>query len=328
MKRVLQNTSEGVKKTKIFSGTDKKMIKSLSGLNDSKLMAEYRKISLEKLNTEQSHCNIYVPFTKKNLPMKERVGRGFYYWCKNHQNEAFGGSCPKWEQFPLNHGILKLESLEDTAIWLAVDENEITIPGYHIHQGKPKKTIDDNYPSLILDGVEISATAGISYLKTKASGLPMNYVECPNCHYAHSDEDWFAENTHTKHLCKNCGKNFNNDKIGNPWVRFATNHSIEKSKVKVSLEKLATCEKIEKWNAQERHALMWTYTHKNEKGGFHVHGWLDGKKIIDGTFDVNEEEEKQIDILIAKLEKEKQTEQELEAKVEQSTKTSFVPGSK
>ncbi|CAG8624263.1 8400_t:CDS:2, partial [Paraglomus occultum] len=125
---------------------------------------------------------------KKNLPMKERIGRGFYYWCKNHQNEAF-----------------------------AVDENEITIPGYHVHQGKPEKTIDDNYPSVMLNGVEILGTAGIAYLKTKQSGLPMDYVECPNCHYAHNDVEWFSENIHTKHLCKNCGKNFNNKSIGNPW---------------------------------------------------------------------------------------------------------------
>lgn len=176
------------KKMKMFSGENKEMIKSLAGLSDKQLLTEYKKVDLTKINAEQPNCNIYMPFTKKNLLMKERTGRGFYYWCKNHQNEAFGSVCSQREQLPLNHGILKLETLEDTAIWLAVDENEITIPGYHIHQGKPKKTIDDNYPSLIVDGMEILGTAGMAYLKTKASGLPMDYVEFSNCHYAHDDE--------------------------------------------------------------------------------------------------------------------------------------------
>jgi hypothetical protein len=116
MKRVIQNASEGSKKIKIFSGENEGMIKSLAGLNDSQLLNEYKKINLTDINKEQSNCNVYVPFTKKNLPMKERLGRGFYYWCKNHQNEAFGGVCPQREQLPLNHGILKLETLEDTAI--------------------------------------------------------------------------------------------------------------------------------------------------------------------------------------------------------------------
>jgi hypothetical protein len=65
----------------------------------------------------------------------------------------------------------------------------VFFPGYHVHQGKPKKTIDDTYSSLLLDGVEILGTAGMAYLKTKASGLPIDYMECPHCNYAHNDED-------------------------------------------------------------------------------------------------------------------------------------------
>jgi len=189
MKRVIQTASERAKKIKLFSGENKEMIESLAGLSDERLLAEYKKINLDEINSKQSNCNIYVPFTKKNLPMKERIGRGFYYWCKSHQNEAFGGICPKKEQLPINHGILKLETLEDTAIWLAVNENEEVILGYHVHQGREKKTIDDNYPSLIIDGIEILGGTGIAYRKAQRNGLPTDYVECPSCSYAHNDED-------------------------------------------------------------------------------------------------------------------------------------------
>lgn len=258
------------------------------------------------------HCNIIQE-------VKKRSG-ALLYWCKAHHCEAPNNICPKQSELPINHGKIKLESLNNLAIWQSVDDDGTLLPLYHVHQGSKPKTIDDDYGCIELDGVEVLASSGLAYFETVKKGLQIEYLECNHCGYPHTDEGWFAVNTHAKHLCSHCGRNFvqKTRGIGNPWAKFKIDNIIEPATVAIPMEELKKCDKIEKWKT--RPSLYWSYD-RSELSGVHIHGWLNGKKVVDDTFKYSQSELEQVEELIRQLQTDVVSQQqEILARIEQPNK--------
>lgn len=50
--------------------------------------------------------------------------------------------------------------------------------------------------------------------------LKIAVIKCPKCNHDHLDEQWYAINTHKKHLCSNCKEKFLASDIGNPLATY------------------------------------------------------------------------------------------------------------
>lgn len=196
-------------------------------------------------------------------------------------------------------------------IWAALptainmtEEPDLNGIAIHLHtrpQEGGKKSIDANYPALVITASEstplfknvqikrvvVTPPAALAYLQALITNLPLGTLYCHTCHHPHLDLGDFAVNPHKKHFCGNCGVDSNWSKepiVSSPLhelaINLTKNDAFVKSDRTLNLEDYANCQ-VKVWASTP--AILWTGNQPQETG-IHVHVYKSGKKIVDDTF--------------------------------------------
>lgn len=252
------------------------------------------------------------------------------WWCRTHQvhwgtkadllqaaqEGEEGIKCANVKQpmnFTKNPLVIDPSDYEGgIGIWAALptainNTNEPDIDDVKIHvHARPKiggkKTIDTNFPAVVISAndilpllgvmedkkrVVIAPPAALAYLEALINSLPLGILNCNKCHHPHLDLGDFAKNPHKKHFCGNCGADSNWSKepiISSPIKelvdKFTQNPNFVNSDRTLDLRDYQD-HQLKVWASTP--AILWTCNQPQEMG-IHVHIYQGGKKIIDDTF--------------------------------------------
>jgi hypothetical protein len=252
------------------------------------------------------------------------------WWCRTHQvhwgvkadlQQAVQGDegirCSNSTQ-PMHYTknplvINPADYLGGIGIWAALptainttDEPDIDGVLIHVHvrpQLQGKKSIDGNFPSVVIKSCESSPLFGnaliniqrvviappsaLAYLEALINNLPLGTLYCNRCQHPHLDLGDFARNPHKKHFCGNCGVDSNWSKtpiVSSPLNELAhkltKNSTFVESDRTLDLRDYPDCQ-IKVWSSTP--AVLWTGDLAQEMG-IHVHIYQGKKKILDNTF--------------------------------------------
>ncbi len=191
------------------------------------------------------------------------------------------------------------------ALWGAIpavyDTTEFPLDfGIHVHARKEvggKKVYDKTFARVAVNSpkgtVEFDSIAAVSYVFANIFNLPLDYVECNKCGFAHLDKDWFSVNAHKKHLCAGCGHEFYDTKssVGNPIIKAKkifgddeVHRQVISPNRTLEIEQRDFPYGISIWGSNT--AMLWT-SPKTEEYGIHVHAYaIDSREpTIDETYD-------------------------------------------
>ncbi len=242
------------------------------------------------------------------------------YWCLEHKANATGYkgapletcSALESEYIPQSDTLFlkPSEYLGGISLWGAsppvYDTTCLKIDrGIHVHARhvlKGTKAIDRTYRAVTVQlqtdlltdkPVQVSEIDAIYFMVSTLTQNEVKTVLCTYCGSEHLDKDWFAVNSHKRHLCSACGKHFFDDKrgIGNPIVSIQKylGSTVEKRCIVPAGRTLNIRQSdypggIRVWAANP--ALLWI-SESPEEDGIHIHAYQDAGYVptIDETFE-------------------------------------------
>jgi predicted RNA-binding Zn-ribbon protein involved in translation (DUF1610 family) len=193
----------------------------------------------------------------------------------------------------------------EVAIWgaiapaLTVGQPTLDPGKVHVHHRpltNSEKDIDGSFDIVTVVGGEneliIEGMAAVAYSISELAGQTVVPLVCPHCGQTHIDEQKFATNPHSKHLCNSCGRNFRDtsgtsisNPLANVYSQLGIDRPPEPSRAGQEISLLSDdFQAIALWPSNE--ALLSTMT-RSEDVGIHVHAWSHQDEIVvDETYDV------------------------------------------
>jgi predicted RNA-binding Zn-ribbon protein involved in translation (DUF1610 family) len=261
-------------------------------------------------------CHHNIPETLKgagpcdiSFEVKKRNGMP-NWWCRTHGMDASAPdgaalpACPgSWfEPVPQELQITLDLADGEVGIWGAIAPAIETggiepLPGgVHVHRrsrGSADKDLDAsfNIVRIIHDGRElvVESMAALAFSVSELAGQQVVALLCPRCGGQHIDEQRFATQPHSKHVCNSCGRNFwstNRPSISNPLAAAYSVLGIDQPPQPVGVDRELALDRtkysaIALWPSNS--AILSTMT-RPEETGIHVHAWdLTGRQVIDET---------------------------------------------
>ena len=261
------------------------------------------------------HCEHNIPETKKGAgpcdirwEVKKRNGKR-NWWCRTHGLAASAPDGAPLERcsgswFAPVPDAMQLEvdvSTGEFAVWGVVPP-AVEIGGVpaevgkvHVHhrdEAGGEKRIDDSYDIVrVRQGETIEIIEGMAAQAFSLAVLTGTIVEplsCPRCGEGHIDELMFATQSHVKHLCNACGRNFRHtpsvaNPLGGAQARLGLPEPAPPRQVNRPLEiSSRDYSGIAVWASNA--AIISTMSRPEDRG-LHVHAWShSGELVIDETY--------------------------------------------
>lgn len=235
-------------------------------------------------------CRTHAEFVRPaNASECARAGSRIALRCLSLGVDQYPGGIGIWGSLPP-----AIDTVDST-----VDEESL-LEGVHVHarsHPKAKKQVDETYDlvALFRSGellIAIDTDSATSLVQSRIANLQSARVECNHCGAVHIDEGWFAVNSHRKHQCMCCGREFyqKTDVPGSAIEDKLRQVFPVRSDLRVPLNRTINLTRhldagrhIRIWGTHQ--ALVWT-AERPEESGLHVHVYDNrGGCVVDETFD-------------------------------------------